>query len=257
MKVTVCELPDTWTQDDTLWNELKKHLASAGSDLLVLPEMPFSPWITRSDRVDSAVWDKAVSAHEAWIGRLAELPAAMVATSRPVILEGKRLNQGIVWTRQAGVKPCHEKYYLPDEPGYYEATWYQRGSGRFQAARVNGLTLGFMICTDLWFTDRAREYKRQGVDILICPRATPASREDIWVPGGRAAAIVAGAFCLSSNFNGPNVPGEDFGGAGWIIEPERGAVRGLTDQRQWILTLDVDLEEARAAKQTYPRYVRE
>ncbi|MDT8377286.1 MAG: hypothetical protein RQ739_00235 [Desulfotignum sp.] len=145
IKVTVCELPDTWTQDDTLWNELKKHLASAGSDLLVLPEMPFSPWITRSDRVDSAVWDKAVSAHESWIGRLAELPAAMVA----------------------------------------------------------------------------------------------------------------GAFCLSSNFNGPNVPGEDFSGAGWIIEPERGVVRGLTDPRQWILTLDVDLEEARAAKQTYPRYVRE
>jgi N-carbamoylputrescine amidase len=257
MKVTVCELPDNWTRNDTLWNALIDHLASASSDLLVLPEMPFYPWITRSDQADPAIWDNAVSAHNAWIKRLEELPVAMTALSRPVIQGKHRLNQGIVWTRQDGVRPCHEKYYLPDEPGYFEATWYHRGSGRFQAARINGVTIGFMICTDLWFTDRAREYKTQGVDILICPRATPASREDIWVPGGRAAAIVAGAFCLSSNFNGPNVPGEDFGGAGWIIEPERGAVRGLTDQRQWILTLDIDLEEARAAKQTYPRYVME
>jgi N-carbamoylputrescine amidase len=257
MKVTVCELPDNWTRNDTLWNALIDHLASASSDLLVMPEMPFYPWITRSEQADPAIWDKAVSAHDVWIERLKELPIDMVALSRPVIQGKHRLNQGIVWTRQDGVRPCHEKYYLPDEPGYFEATWYHRGSGRFQAGRINGVTIGFMICTDLWFTDRAREYKTQGVDILICPRATPASREDIWVPGGRAAAIVAGAFCLSSNFNGPNVPGEDFGGAGWIIEPERGAVRGLTDQQTWILTLDIDLEEARAAKQTYPRYVME
>jgi N-carbamoylputrescine amidase len=257
MKVTVCELPDNWTQDDTFWNALIHHLASAKSDLLVLPEMPFYSWITRSENVDFAVWDKSVSAHDVWIERLEELPVPMVALSRPVTLDERRLNQGIVWTRKDGVQPCHEKYYLPDEPGYFEAAWYHRGNGRFQAARVDGMTIGFMICTDLWFTDRAREYKTQQVDILICPRATPASTHDIWVPGGRAAAIVAGAFCLSSNFNGPNVPGEDFGGTGWIIEPERGAVQGLTDPRQWILTRDIDLSQARAAKQTYPRYVKE
>lgn len=257
MKVTVCELPDTWTQDDTFWNALIDHLALESSDLLVLPEMPFYPWITRSERADFAVWGKAVSAHNAWIRRLEELPVPIVALSRPMILGERRLNQGIVWTRKDGVQPCHEKYYLPDEPGYFEAVWYHRGNGRFQAIQVNGMTIGFMICTDLWFTDRAREYKHQGVDIMICPRATPASTHDIWVTGGRAAAIVAGAFCLSSNYNGPNVPGENFGGTGWIIEPERGAIRGVTDQDQWILTLDIDLEEARAAKQTYPRYVKE
>jgi N-carbamoylputrescine amidase len=257
MKVTVCELPDNWARDETLWKKITAHLASENSDLLVLPEMPFHNWITRSDNLDLSKWDLAIQAHETGCRRLAELPVGMVATSRPVTLDGCRLNQGIIWTRQDGILPCHEKYYLPNEPGYFEANWYQRGSGRFQAVRVNGVTIGFMICTDLWFTDRAREYKNQGVDILICPRATPASKEDIWVPGGRAAAIVAGAWCLSSNFNGPNVPGEDFGGAAWIIEPERGAVCGLTDQRQWILTLDLDPEAARAAKQTYPRYVRE
>ncbi len=64
MKVTVCELPDNWAQNDTLWNALMDHLASDPSDLLVLPEMPFFPWITRSDQVEPALWNKAVSAHD-------------------------------------------------------------------------------------------------------------------------------------------------------------------------------------------------
>ncbi len=255
MKVTVCELPDNWTQDDTIWNDMIALLAKEKSDLLVLPEMPFYAWITRSAHVDHRQWQKTVIAHETWCSRLDELPVSMVAASRPVIRNDRRLNQGVIWTRQDGIMACHEKYYLPDEPGYFEASWYHRGSGDFRSARVNGVNIGFMICTDLWFTDRAREYKEQDVDILICPRATPASKDDIWVPGGRAAAIVAGAFCLSSNFNGPNVTGEDFGGAGWIIEPERGAVKALTDRRHWLLTLDIDIARAKAAKKTYPRYV--
>ena len=55
MKVTVCELPDTWARDETLWKKITAHLASETSDLLVLPEMPFYTWITRSDRMNPAI----------------------------------------------------------------------------------------------------------------------------------------------------------------------------------------------------------
>ncbi len=257
MKVTVCELPDTWTKTDDTWHSLASHLESSGSDLLLLPEMPFHEWITRSDKVDPDLWHNAAKAHEKWCRKLDELPVETVIGSRPVILDNRRLNQGFIWTRQDGIMPCHEKYYLPDEPGYFEASWYQRGNGDFRVARINGVNIGFLICTELWFTTRAREYISQDIHLLVCPRATPASKEDIWVPGGRAAAIVAGAWCLSSNFNGPNVPGEDFGGTGWIIEPERGAVCGLTSKEKPFLTLEVDPDAAKSAKKTYPRYVQE
>jgi N-carbamoylputrescine amidase len=189
--------------------------------------------------------------------RLHELPVNMILASRPVIKNSTRLNQGFVFTRSKGVIPVHEKYYLPDEPGYYEASWYERGDGTFEVFEIHGVRIGFLICTELWFTARARTYLHQDMDILVCPRATPKSKVDIWVTGGKAAAIVSGAFCLSSNYNGPNTVDEDFGGTGWIIEPERGNVLGTTGLDQQFITLEIDLQAAGEAKRSYPRYVRE
>ncbi len=114
---------------------------------------------------------------------------------------------------------------------------------------------GFLICTEIWFTRHARDYGRHGAHIIVCPRVTPASSTDTWIAGGRTTAVVSGAFCLSSNLAGPNIPGSDFGGTGWVIEPEAGAVLGTTSASEPFLTMDIDIGWAEAAKSTYPRYV--
>lgn len=256
MNVTVCELPNNWTASDRYWQRLTAHLQEKKSDLLLLPEMPFFGWVTRSDTVDPDLWEQAVVAHDKWINKLKELPVEITIASRPFINDGRRLNQGFIFTREKGLIPVHEKYYLPDEPGYFEASWYKRGNGNFDVIQVNGYRIGFLICTELWFTVEARHYLRQSIDILVCPRATPRTEVDIWPTGGRAAAIVSGAFCLSSNYNGPNTSEEDFGGTGWIIEPERGNIMGTTSMKQEFLTLGIDMADAKAAKKTYPRYVK-
>ena len=257
MRVTVCELPNSWTESDTYWNQLIHHLETEKSNLLVLPEMPFFEWVTKSNAVDPLLWDQAVKAHDKWSDRLYELPVAMTIASRPVIENSRHLNRGFIFTREKGVVRVHDKYYLPDEPGYYEASWYERGEESFNIIHINDVKIGFLICTEIWFTQRARQYLKQNIDILVCPRATPKSKVDIWVTGGKAAAIVSGAFCLSSNYNGPNTREEDFGGKGWIIEPERGDVLGTTSLDQNFLTLNIDINDAKNAKKTYPRYVEE
>jgi len=89
----------------------------------------------------------------------------------------------------------------------------------------------------------------------VCPRATPAGSVEKWIAGGRTAAVVSGAFCLSSNFGGVSEEGMKWGGSGWVIEPEEGEVLGVTSQEQSFLTIDVNLEVAEMAKSTYPRYV--
>lgn len=257
MKVTVCELPNNWTDKKEYWNQLVDHLTVQSTDLLLLPEMPFFEWITRSKNVNSSVWKKAVTAHEEWVSRLEELPVETIVASRPLLSKGRPMNNGFVFQKGKGVLPVHDKYYLPDEPGYYEASWYDRGDGNFDVVKINGVNIGFLICTELWFTVQARNYLQQGIDLLVCPRATPLSKVDIWVTGGKSAAIVSGAFCLSSNYNGPNTENEDFGGTGWIIEPERGDILGLTSSDRCFLTLEIDINQARKAKRTYPRYVKE
>ena len=103
--------------------------------------------------------------------------------------------------------------------------------------------------------EHASEYGKQDIHLLVCPRVTPQSSVDKWIAAGQAAAVVSGAFCLSSNLSGPNIESIEFGGAGWVIEPEEGNVLGVTSPNKPFLTVEIDLEHAEKAKLTYPRYV--
>lgn len=226
-------------------------MAREKSELILLPEMPFFPWIAAVKPFDLKNWKASVAEHERWVTRLSELAPAGVLASRPV---AERRNEGFVWDSQ-GYRRVHDKYYLPDEEGYWEATWYARGEPDFTAVETKSINVGFAICTELWFTEHARHYARQGIHVLACPRATELATVDKWIAGGRAAAVMAGAFCISSNRSGEG-SGIHWGGSGWIIDPD-GELLGLTSSEDPFLTLDLDLDAAARAKATYPRYIAE
>ena len=255
MKVTVCQTRDDpagFAQD---WERLAAHLKTEASYLVLLPEMPFAPWFAGTRQFDSAVWQAAVIRHDEWLQRLDELAPAIVLGSRPVNRNARRLNEAFVWESSRGYRPAHEKYYLPDEDGYWEASWYHRGDGSFSPVDTGTFRAGFLICTDLWFLERARRYGSAGVHLVCNPRATESATGDRWLAGGRVAAVVSGAYVLSSNRAGAARPSA-FGGQGWIIGPD-GQVLGVTSDERPFVTVELDLSEAERAKQTYPRYVRE
>lgn len=257
MKVTVCEFSNDPAGLERDWQALVAHVSSEASDLVLLPEMPFYPWAAHTDRVDAAVWQASVDAHDRWLSRLTDLSPAIVLGTRPVLEQGGRFNEGFVLDSASGYRAVHTKYYLPDEDGFWEASWYERGDGEFAPVQTEKARVGFLICTEMWFTEHARAYAKQGVHLLACPRATPLHSADKWIAGGRTAAVMAGAFCLSSNRGGVDSMGAGWGGTGWIIEPEEGRLLGLTSSEQPFQTVEIDLKAAEAAKQTYPRYVRE
>ena len=257
MKVTVCEIgndPDRLIHD---WKALMVHMRAAGSDVVLLPEMPFYPWPAWTQTVDQTAWEESVGAHDDWIQRLPELSATVVLGTRPIIRQGRSYNEGFVWDRQRGYQAVHAKYYLPDEDGFWEASWYARGPRDFTPIQIGRAMVGFLICTELWFMEHARGYAREGVNLLVCPRATPATSRDKWLAGGRAAAIVSGAYCLSSCFGGTDQKGMQWAGSGWIIEPEEGEVLAVTSPTEPYITLDIDLAISEKAKRTHPRYVRD
>lgn len=253
MRVTVCQLPDAPDALESAWERLCRHTSAAGSDLVVLPEMAFAPWPMHSPRVDPAVWEEAVGSHLRWLDRLPELGAPLVAGTRPVVDGGSRRNRAFVWSVDGGLVDAHDKYHLPDEPGFWEATWYHRGDGSFHIVAAGETTVGFLVCTELWFGAWARAYGRDGAALILTPRATPAASRQRWVVGGRAAAIVAGAYEISSNRAGSS-PGVTWAGTGWVIDPD-GEVLAITDEDRPFATVPVDLDRAAAAKATYPRYV--
>jgi N-carbamoylputrescine amidase len=257
MRVTVCQLRNEAGDLAQDWDRLVAHVGQEGSDLVLLPEMPFYPWVAWTRQFDPAVWLASVKAHDAWMQRLTELAPAVVLGSRPVIRGGRHLNEGFLWEAGAGYRAVHAKYYLPDEPGFWEASWYERGDSEFIATQCGEVKVGYMICTEIWFAEHARSYGKEGAHLLLCPRGTPMSSADKWVAGGRTAAVVSGAYCLSSNRGGVDAQGMEWAGTGWIVEPEEGEVLGLTSVEQPFLTREIDLKVADRAKETYPRYVLE
>lgn len=253
MKITVTQLGDGVPEDE--WSSLVEHAAANQSDLVLVGEMPFSPWLAATDTVDSGAWRQAVETHDEWIERLAELNTA-VAGSRPVLHDGVPHNEGFLWTPAIGYTPTHIKHYLPDEPGFWEASWYRPSpQPTFRPGTMGDAKYGFMICTDMWFTEHARAYARAGVDLVVVPRATEGRTVSKWLAGGRSAAVMAGAYCVSSNRQGL-CNGVLMGGTGWIIDPDGDVLATTTDTEPFV-TLDIDLGQARRAKRTYPRYVAE
>jgi N-carbamoylputrescine amidase len=148
----------------------------------------------------------------------------------------------------------HKKTYLPNDEGYWEANWYDRAPIDFQPTIAGDLKMGVMICTEIWFLQHAREYGKGGIHLLLNPRSTPRHSNAKWLAGGQTAAVVSGAYCLSSNHAG-QASGVELGGAGWLCDPD-GVVLAITSEAEPFVSLDLDLAgTAERAKSTYPRYV--
>jgi N-carbamoylputrescine amidase len=258
MKVTVCQIDPRPGHIERCLVALGEHVAAQSSDFVLLPEMCFSPWLAADPVPDASRWTRAVTEHDRRIASLGDLGARAVLGTRPTVTgTSSRRNQAYLWLERNGrAEAVRDKYHLPDEEGYWERTLYDRGPKRFNATRALGVRIGVQICTEMWFFEWARRYAAERVELLCVPRATPRGSTGKWLAGGRAAAVCAGAYCVSSNLWLPPGDAADCGGVSWIIDPD-GHVLAKTDQTVPFATVDVDLDLARASKSTYPRYVRD
>jgi predicted amidohydrolase len=250
MKVTVCELPDNRKAFAPAWEALITYVRKQQSDLVLLPELPFTAWFARTPQVDAAIWQSAQKEHDLMMNSLSALAPAIILGTHLLIEEERHLNRGFVWTSAEGYKGIHDKYYLPNEEGFYERCWFDRNQRDFTLAHVGELAIGFLICTEVMFNEWARYYGKQGANLIAVPRAS--LDHERWVLAPRMAAVVSGAFVISSN----RVDEDSFAGRGMIIGPN-GEVLASTSRQTPFATVDIDLRESVQAKKTYPRDVPE
>lgn len=249
MKITICEFPDEALRKDAAWAALVHFLRVQPTDVVVLPEMPFCDWqMFKTQTIDLAAWEAALALHDAMIARFGELEASAVLSSRPITSQGKRLNQAFCWTHDSGYQGAHTKYYLPEEPEGWEATWFAQGDHEFAPIAVGPLKVGFQICTELLFTELARAIGQGGAQLIAAPRATSGHRR--WPMAAGMAAIMSGCFVASANRR--SYDGGAFAGRSWLVSPE-GEILGETSGDTPFLTVEVDVEEVIRAKATYPR----
>lgn len=235
MRITVCELPDERKPFATAWDDLVAHVRDANSGIVVLPDMPFSPWFAHSNRFDRSVWAAAVHAHDEWEHRLRELTPDVVLATRPVDFGNERYDEGFIWEEPVGVLSVHAKSHLPDCDGDREGSWFDSATAEFIPIEVRGLRIAMLIGSEMW---APRGYEAETVDVLAIPRAGDRRRFGDCLERAKALAQQAHAYVLSSNRSG------DFGGQAWIISPE-GNVLGLTNESQPFLSMDIALHASK------------
>ena len=188
---------------------------------------------------------------DVWRRRLPELRVPHVVGTRPVTIDGRRFNQGFLWSASRGLAPLRCKFYLPDEPGNWEARWFERGDADFPEYDTGGWSFGLNICTELWAVESYADYAVGDVQVILSPRATAAGTTGKWLSVGVVAAVRSGAFSLSSNRVDPTGA---CGGVGWIINPQ-GNILARTTSDAPFATVDIDLSATAAARDAYPCYV--
>ena len=144
----------------------------------------------------------------------------------------------------------HHKQYFPAEPGYFETEWFKADLPGFETVELGGWKAGFMLCTELFFTEWARQYRLQGANLIAVPRAAGQSLRT-WMPAAQTAAIVSGCYVASSNR-----VGGDFGGRGFCIAPD-GNVIAETSAQNPVVVFEMDIEVSRNQQREYPCYVAE
>lgn len=248
MRVTVCELPHEPEALAAAWAALCKHTVRHSSELVLLPEFAMVDPVWQDELFDAARWAAAEAQSEAWRHRLPELRVAQVVGTRPVTINGRPFNQGFLWSASGDLMPLRRKFFLPDEPGSWEARWFDRGDSDFTEYHADAWSFGLNICTELWAVETYAAYAAHGVQVILSPRATAASTTARWLSVGVVAAVRSGAFSLSSNRVDPTGA---CGGVGWIIDPH-GNILALTTLDAPFATVDIDLSASAAAQDGYP-----
>lgn len=250
MRITVCELPHEPAALAAAWTGLCDHAARHASELVLLPECAFVPAFWEVEPFDSWRWDDVERLTRTWLERLPELCAGSVVGTIPIRVGGRYFNQGYVWSAASGVVGLRSKSFMPDEPGSWEASWFDPGDPVFPAFRAGGLAFGLNICTELWALECYAAYAAAGVQVILSPRATSAAMRARWLSIGVVAAVRSGAYSVSSN----RVEHAGACGGSWVIAPD-GSILAMTTAKAPFATVDVDLAAADRARTTYPRYV--
>jgi N-carbamoylputrescine amidase len=212
------------------WSGLLTHARSHDSELVLLPEMPFSPWLARSASFTAAAWNAAIDAHNRFESRFPEFGAARLVGTRPVDFGNGRNNVAFLWDAQHGLRTIHAKSHLENREGAWEPIWYVSSPAEFTSVQIGSSMSAFLIGAELLATGAVEQYARDGATLILIPRSTPGSDLKQWLDLARSAARRAHVFCASSN-RAPD-------GAGWVIDPQ-GEVLALTDEAQPFVTVDL------------------
>ena len=252
--VAYVEWPDGIIPSGSDWDKISQDVKNSDADILVTNEMPFGSWLPVGPKYNADQAKKWNDLHEHAIEALTLLDIPNIISSRPIITKDKLVNEAFVLSK-GEYKTLHHKHFFPSEDGWHEASWFEKERDGFEVFDIAGIKVGVLLCTELMFNEKARDYGRLGVDLIVAPRASGQNIVN-WQAAGSMAALVGGCYVISSNRTGQsnaNIP--NFGGYGFCYAPGGEFISNTTHENP-ISIVEINTKLTRKAQSEYPCYLR-
>lgn len=253
-KVAYVEWPDGLMPNGAEWDKISKTIENTQADILITNEMPFGAWLPIGSHYNENRAKEWAGLHEQAIDALKTLDIAHIISSRPIVIRDRLVNEAFLLSN-GQYKTLHHKHFFPSEDGWHEASWFKKELNGFDTYNVAGIKIGVLLCTELMFNEKARDYGQLGVDLIVAPRASGKAIVN-WQAAGAMAAVVGGCYVMSSNRTGQlNQNAPSFGGYGFCYRPG-GELDGNTTQEKPINVIEIDTDLTRKTQNGYPCYLR-
>jgi deaminated glutathione amidase len=260
VRAAVVQMNSTAERDRNLEvaERLVREAASAGADLIVLPEK----WNLLGSPADleagaEALDGPSLAAARAWARELgAWLLAGSIAERTAGAADDERVfNTSALLGPDGEVVAVYRKIHLFDVDvggvAYRESEAEQPGS-EIVLAEANGIEVGLTICYDLRFPELYRILAVRGARAFTVPSAfTTHTGRDHWEVLLRARAIENQAFVIAAGQHGKAPPNYDSYGRSAIIDPW-GVVLAVAADGEGIATAELDLSSQERIRASLP-----
>jgi predicted amidohydrolase len=238
--------------------------ATRGAGLVVFPELSITGYFLKDQVPDVAL---TLGSPEIDSLRAASRDGRIDIVAG-LILESDRhqFYNASVYISGGEVVHVHRKVYLPTY-GLFDEQRYVAAGDRFRAfdAPLGGRTehrwrAGMLICEDLWHPSAATLLARQGVDVLICPSASPgrgvlqgealgtARSYDVMT---RTYAQLFTSYVIYCNRTGFE-DGVGFWGGSRVVDPDGAIVGSVPDADEAVIFHTLERSALRRARVAYP-----
>ncbi len=153
--------------------ELIRQAASAGAQIILLPELFARPYFCQQRRYDFYSYAKPVDEDEAV--EMGKRLAAELEVVLPISFYERDIN--VLYNSLAcidadgAVVGVYRKTHIPDDHYYQEKFYFTPGDTGFKTFKTRYGTLGIGICWDQWFPEAARCMALAGAELLLFPTA--------------------------------------------------------------------------------------
>jgi predicted amidohydrolase len=238
--------------------------AATGAGLVVFPELSLTGYFLKDQVPEVAL---GLDSPEIAALRDASRDSAIDIVAG-LILESERhaFHNASLYISGGGVVHVHRKVYLPTY-GLFDEQRYVAAGDRFRAfdAPLGRRTdrhwrAGILICEDLWHPSAAALLARQGVELIICPSASPgrgllqgeavgtASSYDVMTRTYAQLFTTYVVYCNRSGFE----DGVGFWGGSRVVDPVGTVVAEVHGSQESVLFHSIERSAVRRARVAYP-----